>query len=214
MFTLRRDELYQINEQSKETENLIRVILRSYTGLFSDYAYISEETLALRSGLTRQRVYDLLVLLSKRGIVHYVPGKKTPYVVFTRERQETDRIVLNREVYEARKVNFERRIKAMMEYADSETNCRSRMLLRYFGEDNRHNCGQCDICLQKHASGLNQGEFEEISNQITAAISESPLGVCELTAKLGIQKEKAMQALSYLLSEEAVVQKDGKLFIG
>lgn len=214
MFTLRRDELYRINEQSKETDNLIRVILRSYTGLFSDYAYISEETLALRSGLTRQRVYELLVLLSKHGIVHYIPGKKTPYVIFTRERQETERIVLSREVYEERKASFERRIKAMTEYADSETNCRSRMLLRYFGEANRHNCGQCDICLQKHASGLNRGEFEEISDQITEAVSQGPLDICELTTKLGIQKEKAMQALSYLLSEEAISQRDGKLFIG
>ena len=58
MFTLRRDELYRIQENNPDTENLIRIILRSYTGLFSDYAYINEETLALRSGLSRQQVYE------------------------------------------------------------------------------------------------------------------------------------------------------------
>ena len=98
MFTLRRDELYRIQENNPDTENLIRIILRSYTGLFSDYAYINEETLALRSGLSRQQVYETLVLLTKRHILHYIPGKKTPYIIYTRERQESERIVLNREV--------------------------------------------------------------------------------------------------------------------
>ena len=103
MFTLRRDELYRIHENSPETENLIRNILRLYTGVFSDYAYINEETLALRTGITRQQVYETLVLLTKRRILHYIPGKKTPYIIYTRERQETERIHLSREVYEDRK---------------------------------------------------------------------------------------------------------------
>lgn len=111
MFTLRRDELYRIQENNPDTENLIRIILRSYTGLFSDYAYINEETLALRSGLSRQQVYETLVLLTKRHILHYIPGKKTPYIIYTRERQESERIVLNREVYEDRKASYEQRIK-------------------------------------------------------------------------------------------------------
>ena len=80
IFTLRRDELYRIDERNPDTENLIRIILRSYTGVFSDYAYINEDTLASRSGLTHQQVYDTLILLTKRHILHYIPGKKTPYM--------------------------------------------------------------------------------------------------------------------------------------
>ena len=139
MFTLRRDELYRIHENSPETENLIRNILRLYTGVFSDYAYINEETLALRTGITRQQVYETLVLLTKRRIMHYIPGKKTPYIIYTRERQETERIHLSREVYEDRKESYIRRIEAMLEYADTDNKCRSRMLLHYFGEKNEHN---------------------------------------------------------------------------
>ena len=108
IFTLRRDELYRIDERNPDTENLIRIILRSYTGVFSDYAYINEDTLASRSGLTRQQVYDTLILLTKRHILHYIPGKKTPYIIYTRERQEASRIVLSKEVYEDRKESYER----------------------------------------------------------------------------------------------------------
>jgi ATP-dependent DNA helicase RecQ len=80
-------------------------------------------------------------MLSKRHILHYIPHKKTPYIIYTRERQETDRIYLSRDVYEDRKESYTERIQAMIAYATAQENCRSRMLLRYFGEKNGHNCG-------------------------------------------------------------------------
>lgn len=212
IFTLRRDELYRIHESSPETENLIRVILRSYTGVFSDYAYINEDTLALRSGLSRQQVYDTLISLTRQHVLHYIPGKKTPYIIYTRERQESERLVLSREVYEDRKESYERRIKAMLDYADAEHQCRSRLLLQYFGEKNEHNCGQCDTCLAKHASGLKQGEFEDIRNEIMSLL-QTPRSLQELLDALSGDKEKGWKALSYLLAEDVVDQQDGKLFI-
>ncbi|WP_300725871.1 ATP-dependent DNA helicase RecQ [uncultured Bacteroides sp.] len=213
IFTLQRDELYRIHEGHPDTENLLRVILRSYTGVFSDYAYINEDLLAQRSGLTRQQVYDTLVVLTKQHILHYIPGKKTPYIIYTCERQETARIVIGKEVYEDRKENFERRIKAMLDYAETDRHCRSRMLLRYFGEKNEHNCGQCDVCLQKHASGLRQGEFEDIEEQIQERLKESKLTPHELANSINAEKEKLDTVLTYLLSEEKVLQKDGFLYL-
>lgn len=214
MFTLRRDELYRIHENSPETENLIRNILRLYTGVFSDYAYINEETLALRTGITRQQVYETLVLLTKRRILHYIPGKKTPYIIYTRERQETERIHLSREVYEDRKESYIRRIEAMLEYADTDNKCRSRMLLHYFGEKNEHNCGQCDVCLSKHRSGLRQNTFSELADRICQLLSNAPLSAGELVAALGDAEETDLrQTLSYLLAEEQIRQEDGKLYL-
>ena len=149
MFTITKEELYRIREQSEDTEKLIRILLRSYTGLFTDYAYISEDNLSTRSGLSKQQIYETLLSLSRQHILHYIPAKKTPYIIYTRERQETERVYLSKEVYEDRKESYVQRINAMIEYAESENRCRSRMLLRYFGEKNEHNCGQCDVCLQQ-----------------------------------------------------------------
>ena len=88
LFTIRRDELYKLREMGTEAEALIQMILRSYTGVFTDYAYISEATLSVRTGLTREQIYNILVTLTKRRIVDYIPHKKTPYIIYTRERQE------------------------------------------------------------------------------------------------------------------------------
>ena len=213
IFTLRRDELYRMEEHNQDTEKLLRIILRSYTGLFSDYAYINEETLAQRSGLSRQQVYDTLILLTKRHILHYIPGKKTPYIIYTRERQDTNRIVLNKEVYEDRKRSYEKRIQAMLEYAESNDQCRSRMLLHYFGENNEHNCGQCDVCLEKHTSGLKKGEYEDIASDIKNLLNRHPHTPQEVIHALSIPEEKILNVLTYLLSEERIKQENGKLYL-
>lgn len=211
MFTITKEELYRIREQSEDTEKLLRILLRSYTGLFTDYAYISEDNLSTRSGLSKQQIYETLISLSRQHILHYIPAKKTPYIIYTRERQETERVYLSKEVYEDRKESYVQRINAMIEYAESENRCRSRMLLRYFGEKNEHNCGQCDICLQQHQSGLKSGEFESISQQLQALLKENPLSLQEIKDKMQVPENHLMKVVSYLVSEEIIRQENGYL---
>ena len=211
MFTITKEELYRIREQSEDTEKLLRILLRTYTGLFTDYAYISEDNLSTRSGLSKQQIYETLLSLSRQHILHYIPAKKTPYIIYTRERQETERVYLSKEVYEDRKESYVQRINAMIEYAESENRCRSRMLLRYFGEKNEHNCGQCDVCLQQHQSGLKSGEFEAISQQLQALLKENPLSLQEIKDKMQVSENHLMKVVSYLVSEEIIRQENGYL---
>ena len=213
MFTITKEELYRIREQSEDTEKLLRILLRTYTGLFTDYAYFSEDNLSTRSGLSKQQIYETLLSLSRQHILHYIPAKKTPYIIYTRERQETERVYLSKEVYEDRKESYVQRINAMIEYAESENRCRSRMLLRYFGEKNEHNCGQCDVCLQQHQSGLKSGEFEAISQQLQALLKENPLSLQEIKDKMQVPENHLMKVVSYLVSEEIIRQENGYLKI-
>ena len=112
-------------------------------------------------------------------------------------------------VYEERKERYTTRIKAMLEYATSDTHCRSRMLLRYFGERNEHNCQQCDVCLSKHDSGLKQGEFEEIETSIYEALKEKPFSVEELIQAIGYKEKKVQTVLQFLLREEVLTMQEG-----
>ena len=213
IFTLQRDELYKLQEYDEDIDKLLHVILRSYTGLFTDYVYINEESLEIRSGINRQRIYDILLMLTQRRVLHYIPRKKTPYIIYTRERQEKNRIHLSREVYEDRKESYTHRIKAMIEYATAEDKCRSRMLLHYFGEKNENNCSQCDVCLQKHHTGIKQGEFIQWKELILHTLSESPCPASELAARLYTEKEKIEPVLTFLLAEEFIRLEDGILHL-
>ena len=214
LFTIRRDELYKLREMGKEAEALIQSILRSYTGVFTDYAYISEESLAIRTGLTRQQIYNILVTLTKRRIVDYIPRKKTPYIIYTRERLELRFLHIPASVYEERKARYEARIKAMEEYVTTENVCRSRMLLRYFGEKNEHNCGQCDVCLSKRATdNLSEESYEEVKRQILDLLSHSPLTPAETADQIKAEKEDIGQVIRYLLDEGELKMQDGMLHI-
>ncbi|MBD3590666.1 ATP-dependent DNA helicase RecQ [Bacteroides sp. GM023] len=215
LFTLRRDELYKLREMGTEAEALIQTILRSYTGVFTDYAYISEATLSIRTGLTREQIYNILVTLTKRRIVDYIPRKKTPYIIYTRERQELRFVHIPPSVYEERKVRYEARIKAMEEYVTSEDVCRSRMLLRYFGEKNEHNCGQCDVCISHRATDatLSEDSFEELKRQITELLAQKPLTPVEIAHKMEAEKERVAEVIHHLLEEGALKLQDGMIHI-
>lgn len=215
IFTIRRDELYKLREMGNETEALVQTILRSYTGLFTDYAYISETALSLRTGLTRQQIYNVLMSLSKRRIIDYIPRKKTPYIIYTRERVELNHLHISPAVYEERKERYEARIRAMVDYVTSETACRSRMLLRYFGEKNENNCGQCDVCLSGHAAHeLPTDTFEKLKKKLLTILQEQVLTPAEVAEKTEADRDLLSHAIQYLLEEGEIKIKDGILSIG
>ncbi len=209
LFTINREDLYKLREMGQEADTLIQTILRSYTGVFTDYAYISEEAIALRSGLPRQQVHDLLKMLSKRRIIDYIPRKKTPYIIYTRERMELRFLQITPAVYEERKQRYEERIRAMTEYVTSEQVCRSRLLLRYFGEKNEHDCGQCDVCLGRNReSSLSTKTFEQIKEEVLTLLTH-PMTLPEIARQLEVDQEELSRTLHYMLDEGVLKINDG-----
>ena len=214
LFTIQRDELYRLREMGDDMDKLIQTVLRSYTGVFTDYTYINEDSLAIRTGLTRRQIYEQLVHLAKLRIVSYIPRKKTPYIIYTRERIEAQLIHISPEIYEERKARYETRINAMLEYVTNDTLCRSRMLLEYFGEKNEHNCGQCDTCIGlRKQTATCQPDREELYEKIHEILSGAPQTPAGLLEQLPIEKELLTEALHRLLDEGKIIVVDGILQI-
>ncbi|MDR0962316.1 MAG: RecQ family ATP-dependent DNA helicase [Mediterranea sp.] len=210
-FSVQRDELYKLNGHDGKTESLIQLVLRTYTGLFTDYVYIREEELAHRSGLSRHEVYELLKALSVRRIVSYIPRKKTPYIIYTRARVEAATLSLPAEVYEQRKERYEERIHAMVEYAVNDNCCRSRLLLNYFGEKRTHNCKQCDVCLshQRHKTKKLATPRAELSQQICDLVKDAPRTPAEIAKQIDSDTETIVQIIRDLIEENKLVVENG-----
>ena len=153
-FLLKREELYRLRELSPDKEKILQCVLRNYGGVFSDYVFIDERRIATLTQLSPDLIYHQLIDISKSGILHYIPHKRTPYITFSCKRIEKERILLPPEVYEQRKDEFQKRIDAILYYAEEQEFCRSKVLLHYFGESNSADCHQCDVCktIRNHPS--------------------------------------------------------------
>lgn len=148
-FILQKEELYRIHEADAETEQVIQAVLRTYPGVFAGFVYIEEAQLSFLTGIPAGRVYQILKELQHNRIIDFIPHRHTPTVGYAVARVETDQIALPPIVYSDRKQDYQQRINEMAGYVTTIDTCRSRMLLRYFGEKADHDCGQCDVCLEK-----------------------------------------------------------------
>ena len=212
MFTIGRDDLYRLENTSPNEEKVITSMLRNYGGLFTDYHFIDESFIAQQTQLEPQQVYLTLKGLSQRHILHFIPQKKTPYIRYTQRREDMEHIQLPPSVYEERKAQFEERIHAMINYAKDDAVCRSRQLLRYFGEESDHDCRQCDICLSHRSEGLvSEPRLNEAMERILALLDDGqPHPLTELR-DLQLPVDELDAALIYLMKEEYIRQSDGLL---
>ena len=212
MFTIGRNDLYRLENTSPNEEKIITALLRNYGGLFTDYNYIDESFIASQTQLEPHQVYMTLKGLSQRHILHFIPQKKTPYIRYTQRREDMEHIMLPPAVYEERKRQYEERIHAIIKYATNDQVCRSRQLLRYFGEDDSHDCHLCDVCLAHRPEGkVTEARFTNAMEQILARLDDGkPHPITDLR-DIQLPTDELDAALEYLLQEELIRQDDGLL---
>ena len=212
-FMLERDQLYMLQNTSPNEELVIAAALREYCGMFSDYRYIDESRLAQLTGLTIQQVYLILKSLNQRRIIHFIPQRSVPLVSYTRDRVLPEDVVIPKEVYEDRKKQFEQHIHAIVIYAMNDIMCRSRQLLRYFGETNSHDCGQCDVCQSQRSESDLEKEEKLVKQQILDFLADRQRHNITELQKFNTHNEAFKHAIHYLVMEEIVGIELNQVFI-
>ncbi len=206
-FIVDKDALFHFRGLPADYELLVNALLRNYSGLFADYAFIDERYLSRITKLSRHRMYEILVSLTNKRLVSYAPSKKCPIITFTRHRVLGSELRFEREVYEERKAMFGERLNAMIHYATNDRICRSASLLAYFGEKRADVCGRCDVCLSKR-------EVEAVvpanaHDALFAMLSDGKLhDITELDA-LALPRE-AMSRLLRTMCDEEIISVSGE----
>ena len=210
-FIIPRDELYRRNDISETSDQVIRTLLRLYSGVFSDYVFIDEKSISEVSGIALEPLYESLLGLGRARVVHYVPRRTCPSVTFTQKRIDTSRIVISPAVYEERKEKYAHRIEAMKEYALSDTQCRSRMLLRYFGERCSLPCQQCDNCRAQRGATFPETLYQAYLDMVDELLGDNESHPVEELHTLRIPTEHLRPFLARIVSEERFVLCDGMI---
>lgn len=204
---LKRDDLYRLNELDNIQEALIHWVLRTYPGIFSDYIFIDERRLSTLTGFSVDQVYLHLLALTRARIVHYIPHKKTPYITFCCKRVESNKIMLPPDIYDDRKRQYQKRIEAILHYAEETDFCRSKVLLHYFGEQDSTECKQCDICRNRHET--TRDEEDTIAEVIINLLKDGKPHFARELAIPRYSSDKVGAVLHRLVEEERISLCDG-----
>jgi ATP-dependent DNA helicase RecQ len=187
-----------------QDEQIITAILRRYGGIFIDMVFIDEDMISRDTGLSLDVIYQDLKELSRRGLVSYIPRKHIPLITFLQRRVMTDELEFPYGIYAMRKEAYEFRLNAMLAYCVNTEDCRSRLLLRYFGENDTHRCGICDVCEQEDSAGITEQEYLQIRERIVRQLQQGPVKASELDIK-GIRPHSLAWALDYMRAKEELV---------
>jgi len=206
MIHARKDELYDIDTVTPGADEVLQAILRLYTGLFADYVFINEDVIAFRTGLSQETIYNSLLELTRLHILHYVPRKRTPYIIYNTSREEPKHVLIPRAVYEDLRQRMTDRIEATINYAYSDVGCRERMLLGYFGERSSQPCGHCDLCIDSRKRG--DHEPADVQQGILYMAGQRPRRLEEFLSTLSFPRDEVISMLSFLVDEGFVEHLD------
>ncbi len=206
-FVVGRDDLYKFQVANESFDGFIKLLLRSYTGMFTEFVAINEETLSRKAAITRDTVYQYLVKLSSMNIIRYIPGKKTALVIFTEERLVRKALMISADNYLHVKEKYVYRLNRMIEYAESLSRCRSVLLLDYFGEESDR-CGVCDVCRERNELDLSKYEFDLILEEIKTSLTDHKPDAEELVKMINYPEEKVIKVLRWLLDHNKILKDD------
>ena len=210
-FLLRRDDLYRLDSLSEKENDVVISLLRNYGGLFTDYGYVDESYIAQEAGLDRNQTYMVLVNLSKKRIIDFIPRKSIPLISYKRDRVDGSDVILDKSVYEERKEQFQKSINSVINYAQNDRVCRSRQLLYYFGEKKSVDCEQCDVCLS-HSHHDDHNQQEEIKEKLLAMVADGERHHVTEVRQLDEDWDMVTKVMKELMDEEQLLM-DGSYLI-
>ena len=213
MFLLERDDLYRLRNIDPDEDKIVTSLLRNYSGLFVDFAFIDEALLAHDTGLNRVAVYETLKRLAMKRILRFIPQKRIPYVRFLQRREPVEYMSFPPEVYDDLKQRYTERINAMINYVRTSNQCRSRQLLHYFGETDTHDCGQCDVCMAYNATLTSKDRISQAKAHIRRLLEDGKQHPTTILRQIPLPYEQIEAALHDMRVDEELACIDGMIML-
>ena len=164
MIRVSKDELYDYQLRHPKLDKVLKAVLRTYQGAFSQHLHLREAQLANFLKMPKAELQQAFQKLQQDGIIDYRPPKDKPQLVFLRERADADNLTIDRQRFHFRKTRHLDRIQAAIRYAESNI-CRARQLLAYFGEPDAAACGICDVCTGRNKTDLSGEDYEKLKKK-------------------------------------------------
>ena len=208
MFIINREDLYKYQVANRQIDTFIKILLRNYTGLFSNYAEIDEDYISKCAQCSRDTVVEMLKKMSTQKIISYIPQKRTPFIIYTEERLDDKSIIIAPETYDLLKEHYTERVNSVIKYCINDQTCRSRQLTAYFGEEGETDCGECDVCRSKRERYARSEEFNNIFDYVFNKIKSIPHSLEEITANNPYNHDHTAEVLRKMVDDGIAAQNE------
>ena len=193
------NDLYRFQVDHPRYDNLIKYLLRTYSGLFISLVDINEKQIIKTFNITKDQLTSLLKMLVTLNILEYIPENNSAQITFITERMANRDFIISKPVYENKKKAALNRINSMIHYIETPNKCRSQLLLSYFGESNSKRCGYCDICIKRNKTNLSELEFDQLVNEIKPILQNKPMPIDDLVFAVNANDiDKLLNAILWL----------------
>jgi len=214
MFQMNHHELYKFQVENQRFDHFIKSLLRTCTGIFSDFVPIRIPVIAETNKITEDEVLSLIKELERLQVLWFQLQINKPQIIYSCERLPEQDIILSKETYQERKNSAQKRITAMNRYVSDNETCRSMILLNWFGQNNAPACHSCDICRKRNKMTINSELFKQTSDFITLILEKHPMRAEEInTAIPGVRFEKILKIVQFMVEHGDIYLKDGKYYL-
>lgn len=197
------DTLTRFEDTHPEVEEFLKLILRSYSGLFTKFVNINEEEIARRAGIDVEECRNKLMQIARMGVWSYSPRTDIPLITFVANRVDENYLYFSPEVYQRRKEVAQKRLDEVLHFVQTDDRCRSQLLLSYFGESKSTPCGKCDVCLNIHKEELEKKEFDAIAEEVRRCCKNHISDYKELILNVSqkFTQEKVVKVVRWLIDQ-------------
>ncbi len=210
-FKVNKLELYEFQMKHPDLDGFIKTLLRTYSGVFTQFVKINEKYLASKLKTEEDKIVHLLRILNKYHVITYVEASDSPKIVFHTNRLNAKHVIISKENYEDRKERYGNKIDAILNYATNKTKCRSKQLVEYFGQTKSYRCGECDVCRSRNELDMTRYEFDEILDKIKSILKKERVPLTELVARIDFDDDKTIKVIDWLFETGKIEYDERKL---
>ena len=206
------NSMYEFQLSHPAHEPLLKTILRSYGGCFEDYVSINEKDLSKRLNVPLKKVIESLHQLHKLKLIDYLPLNTSPQITFLTPRLPTNNLSFGMVNLEDRRKSEKEKRDYIIKYVKAKDRCRGKILLSYFGEEKKMDCGHCDYCLTKQEGTRSEGYIQDINSLIEKELELGGRPIDELIASHpDIDEKSIIYAVRWMIDRKVIRITDNKL---
>ena len=200
-FTIPSKEVIRYMSLNPKDEEIILSILRTYSAIYDIETAINVTLIAKKSNSSEKSVLALLQKLNEREIISLIAKNNDATITFN-EIREDERTInrISRHLVSQNKLKIEQ-LQSVLHYSKENKTCKQKILMHYFGETIKEDCGICSFCISKTKP---KHDLDSSIQKIIAVLQIEELDSRELQKRTKISKEAIIFALQELLENGTI----------